>query len=173
MATFFSWNGRVGRGIWWLGQFLQWGLILAAVLVVLLVMPADSQPLGKLTIYVGGLVGVVALVAGFWAQVCVTVKRFHDRGKSGWWWWFGFIPFLGPTWLLIECGFLSGEACGNDYGPPGGGSGTLGAEIETLRNGALAEVPQAASVQPVIRTVALKQRPAANGGKPVFGQRGA
>lgn len=172
MAKFFSWNGRVGRGTWWLGQFLQLGLLLIVGLVIAMTMPTDDQPIPTLYVYVMGAIGCAAILAGFWAQICVTVKRFHDRGKSGWWWWIGFIPLLGPTWVLIECGLLSGDASGNDYGPPTGGSGTLGAEIEALRGSASANVPQVAKAQPVVRAVAPKSQARVNPGKPLFGQRG-
>lgn len=54
--------------------------------------------------------------------IAVSVKRFHDRGKSGWWVLVGLIPIIGAFWLLIENGFLDGTPGDNQYGPPPGGS---------------------------------------------------
>ena len=48
-------------------------------------------------------------------------KRYHDRGKSGWWYLVTFIPLIGPIWVLIELQFLSGDRGSNRFGPPPGG----------------------------------------------------
>jgi uncharacterized membrane protein YhaH (DUF805 family) len=34
------------------------------------------------------------------------VKRWHDRGKHGYWVFINLIPLVGPIWALIELGFL-------------------------------------------------------------------
>ena len=46
----------------------------------------------------------------------MTVKRYHDRGKSGWWYLIQFIPIIGPIWAFVELGFCSGDDGDNDYG---------------------------------------------------------
>ncbi|WP_366181542.1 DUF805 domain-containing protein [Actinomyces timonensis] len=33
--------------------------------------------------------------------VAVQVRRLHDVGKSGGWWFIGFVPLVGPIWLLV------------------------------------------------------------------------
>ncbi|WP_120496092.1 DUF805 domain-containing protein [Kiloniella sp. EL199] len=47
----------------------------------------------------------------------VTIKRFHDRGKSGFWSILGILLLIGWLWVLIDCGFLKGTEGPNDYGP--------------------------------------------------------
>ena len=59
-------------------------------------------------------------IALIYPSVCIGIKRFHDRDKSGWWVLIAFIPLIGWIWYLIECGFLTGTSGPNQYGsaPP-------------------------------------------------------
>jgi uncharacterized membrane protein YhaH (DUF805 family) len=61
-------------------------------------------------------VGIISLVF-MWPTYAIYTKRWHDRGKSGWWSLIIFIPIIGPIWMFIECGFLAGEEGTNSYGP--------------------------------------------------------
>ena len=63
------------------------------------------------------LVALVLLIPVTWISFCLGVKRWHDRGRSGWWVVVGLVPLIGNLWGLIECGFLAGSASGNKYGP--------------------------------------------------------
>jgi uncharacterized membrane protein YhaH (DUF805 family) len=49
--------------------------------------------------------------------LAISIKQWHDRGKSGWWVLIGLIPFIGAIWALIETGFLEGDPGDNQYGP--------------------------------------------------------
>ncbi len=60
---------------------------------------------------------IVLLPLAYWLIIAAYVKRFHDRDKSAWWLLVGFVPVLGPIWLLIELGFLRGTIGANRYGP--------------------------------------------------------
>ena len=40
--------------------------------------------------------------------LAVYTKRWHDRGKSGWWTLILLVPLIGFIWFLVECGFLRG-----------------------------------------------------------------
>lgn len=45
-----------------------------------------------------------------WMNCAVWAKRWHDRGKSGWWTLIALIPFgIGWIWAMIELGFLEGK----------------------------------------------------------------
>jgi len=48
----------------------------------------------------------------------VTIKRFHDRDKSGFWYCVCFVPYVGVIWQVVECGFFPGTPGGNRYGLP-------------------------------------------------------
>jgi len=96
---FTSLDGRISRQPFWIG-----GLILLGVNIVAGVL------FGR---------GVLAAVVGFallYPSLCVLVKRWHDRGKSGLWVLIGFIPVIGWIWTLVECGFLEGTSGSNEYG---------------------------------------------------------
>ena len=102
----FQFDGRINRGKFWLGVVLIWGL---QIIIALLVTAVD---LGGFS-----LVGWLALIALIWPALAVSIKRWHDRGKSGWWVLIGLVPLIGFWWVLIECGFLQGDSGPNEYGP--------------------------------------------------------
>ena len=64
-----------------------------------------------------GIVWLLLFVVVFWIALAINVKRYHDRNKSGWWVLILLVPAIGSLWNLIECGFLSGTAGPNNYGP--------------------------------------------------------
>lgn len=66
---------------------------------------------GSLALLFGCLVGLI------WINLAITVKRWHDRGKSWAWALLGFVPVIGWLWQFIECGFLEGTLGPNRFGP--------------------------------------------------------
>ncbi len=113
LGSWFSFDGRIGRGRYWFVGAVQ-VLMFAAVAVMIF------------TGGTGGLfVGLAVAAVGAWMGVSATVRRWHDRGKSGWWVLIAGIPLVGPLWVLAELGFLAGENDANRFGPPPG-SGRLG-----------------------------------------------
>ncbi len=62
------------------------------------------------------LVGLIFLLI-IWPALAISVKRWHDRDKSGWWVLIGLVPLIGGLWALIETGFLPGTEGDNQYGP--------------------------------------------------------
>lgn len=133
LKFFLSFNGRTRRLHWWLGRF---GAIAIAILILLgemvfsyFVFPETRSGEGGY----GNTSPVMAdvIVASFfallflitWSEIALTVKRFHDRDKSGFWYLIVFIPIIGPLWVLIECGFLDGTQGPNEHGPSPKGLG--------------------------------------------------
>lgn len=55
-----------------------------------------------------------------WPALAVSVKRWHDRDRSGWWLLLNLMPVVGWLWALVGNGLLRGTArpyrC--DDGPP-------------------------------------------------------
>jgi uncharacterized membrane protein YhaH (DUF805 family) len=72
---------------------------------------ATTQALGMLTIPMF----IVALIF-LWPSLALYTKRWHDRGKSGWWTLILLIPLIGAVWALVELGFLRGTEGPNEYG---------------------------------------------------------
>lgn len=97
---FTSFDGRISRQPFWIG-----GLVLLGVNLV------AAAALGR------GVLGTLVGLALIYPSLCVSIKRWHDRGKSGWWVLIGFVPVIGWIWTLVECGFLPGTPAANDYGP--------------------------------------------------------
>jgi uncharacterized membrane protein YhaH (DUF805 family) len=101
----FSFKGRVPRHIWWLYGVLA--LIGAGLLAVTLLSIAGIDPLSA-----ESLVNVLLL----WPALAVSIKRWHDRNKSGWWVLVGLLPLVGWIWVLIENGMLRGTMGPNRFG---------------------------------------------------------
>ena len=117
MDLFFSLQGRIGRGKFWLG--LLGLIVLSIVLNVVLgiagltsdVDPVTGQP-GS-----GFWIGMLILmVLTIWPSICVYGKRYHDRDKSAWWILIALVPIIGGIWMLIECGLLRGTDGPNRFG---------------------------------------------------------
>ena len=51
-----------------------------------------------------------------WPALAVSVKRWHDRDKSGWWVLLNLVPVIGWLWALIDNGFLRGTDGPNRFG---------------------------------------------------------
>ena len=50
-----------------------------------------------------------------WVYCAVTVRRYHDRDKSGFWMMLLLVPVASMA-VLLECGFLPGTHGPNQYG---------------------------------------------------------
>lgn len=100
-------DGRITRRTWWL-----WGVAMPLGLALYL----------TVVLRVAGLSARSAEVAVnlllLWPTLALSVKRWHDRDKSGWWVLVATIPFVGWLWLLIENGLLRGNAGPNRFGEP-------------------------------------------------------
>jgi uncharacterized membrane protein YhaH (DUF805 family) len=143
----FSFNGRIGRGGFWLTVVVSMVLSIAALLVASMLfgelyslvdvngqpLPLDPPPapdqIGDVIMnpaaWIAYLIGVVPAM---WVSLAGSVKRLHDRGKSGWWYLLMFVlsfVIVGFFWWLIELGFLEGDEGDNRFGPPPHGARTV------------------------------------------------
>jgi len=48
-------------------------------------------------------------------SMAVSVRRLHDRNKSGWWLLIVLIPIIGPFWLFVDLGLLPAKEEGNTF----------------------------------------------------------
>ena len=120
-----SFEGRISRKPFWLS-------ILALVIVEWIVILVFGLVLG--TSMMGGLDPNMApdeaasaamkamiplwivLLLFLYPSLALYTKRWHDRGKSGWWTLIGLVPIIGGIWLLVELGFLRGIEGPNQFG---------------------------------------------------------
>ena len=133
----FGYDGRIGRLYCFLG-FMAFVAIVGFFSGI-----AEDATVG--TGDIGRYVAFVFIVGnGIWMHSAVTIKRLHDRDKSGWWYLiYGIAPFafflaaiyfwtaraleaasilfvlsfVGLIWAIFELGFLRGTAGPNRYGP--------------------------------------------------------
>ncbi len=116
-------NGRLSRGGFWMGS-----LALAAMtgLSIYGLQALTDELTPQISAYGPGLgdssvrpllIGLVLAIPVAWMSFCLLVKRWHDRGRSGWWVVVGLVPVIGNLWALVECALLPGSISGNKYGP--------------------------------------------------------
>jgi len=103
-----SLRGRIPRRIYW-GASLSVTLVFYALLFLLVETASPSPVIGIAVLVLYSLL--------LWTSFAITVKRWHDRDKSGVWVLIGLIPILGPIWTFIEVGCLRGTYGDNRYGP--------------------------------------------------------
>ena len=122
----FSFEGRISRRTYWYAVIAD--IMCTVIFLALWIIPVDTyfmffMELGVLELYDAVnifrlLTLLVGLPLSIWAGHTITVKRLHDRNRSGWWTLIGFVPGIGPLWLGIECGFRKGTPGLNRYGEP-------------------------------------------------------
>ncbi len=108
---FTSLEGRINRAKFWVGNLVLYVIVAVSVGLTSSLVDDSSATTAFVISY------VVSFAIIFLAGLAVQVKRWHDRGKSGWWVLIAFIPIIGPLWVLIETGFLPGTPGTNEYGP--------------------------------------------------------
>lgn len=106
----FDFNGRINRGKFWLGIGASWVIAIVVGGIIGFVLFQVSSALGW-------VVWIVLYAGLVWIGLALSIKRWHDRDKSGWWIFIGLVPIIGGLWALIETGFLEGTKGDNQYGP--------------------------------------------------------
>lgn len=98
----FTWQGRINRQRYWAFFLAYVGIAIVATIL-------DA-------ILNSSLLSIVVTIAMIYPSICVSIKRWHDRDKSGWWILINLVPVIGVLWALIENGFLAGTAGSNRFG---------------------------------------------------------
>jgi uncharacterized membrane protein YhaH (DUF805 family) len=105
---YFSFNGRIDLATYWLKGVLP---ILAFTIIINLIDVAYFDYSGY-----SGVPTLLGFLLVIWPSLALSVKRWHDRDKSGWWVLIGIIPYIGIIWAFIENGLLPGTKGPNHYG---------------------------------------------------------
>lgn len=100
--NYFSIAGRAQRSqYWWFSLFALITYAIAATL--------DSM-VGYPIFY---MIAALALLA---PSICVSIRRMHDKDKSGWWLLISFVPVIGALYILYL--FVTPGTTGdNRFGP--------------------------------------------------------
>lgn len=135
----FSVQGRISRSQYWLKWFLPVIAITAVLYIILIATVVSGSTAGA------GVVGVLLLLFSLitlWPSIAVSVKRIHDRNKSGWLVLALYAPLIlyyllmftagqqNPAtiivalimfgvgiWFFVEFGCMRGTIGENRYGP--------------------------------------------------------
>jgi uncharacterized membrane protein YhaH (DUF805 family) len=135
----FSVQGRISRSQYWLKWFLP---VIAISLVLYIILFASIASGGAGAAGVAGILLLLFTLITLWPSIAVTVKRIHDRNKSGWLVLALYAPLIlyyvlmaaagqqNPAtllvglimmgvgiWFFIEFGCLRGTVGENQYGP--------------------------------------------------------
>lgn len=103
-VNYANFNGRAGRPeFWW--------YVLFAMIASFVLSFVDSAILGF------PLVGTIFSLATLIPGLAVSVRRLHDKDKSGWWLLIGLVPIVGII-LLIYWYATEGTPGDNQFGPP-------------------------------------------------------
>lgn len=99
-------DGRISCGDFW----LRFTLPFFAGYLVFYAVGALLDPIFM-------LLPLLYVLAAIGPALAVGVKRWHDRGKSGWWMLTLLVPVLGWLYAFVECGCRRGIPETNPYGP--------------------------------------------------------
>ena len=120
MKSLFS--GRIGRWHYFFGGLVLGLVACAAIIASIFLVGFSSGFFGLRSdwgayLVVGLLCFIVVMIPLFIVSVGMSIRRFHDLGKSGWWFLLSFIPYVsvGVSIYLI---FFKGEQSANRFGPP-------------------------------------------------------
>jgi uncharacterized membrane protein YhaH (DUF805 family) len=103
----FSLEGRVSRRTFWRIGVL--GLLALAVVLTALLRIAGMELTRAET-----LTNLLLC----WPAIAISVKRWHDRGRSGYWVLINLVPVIGWLWAVLDNGFVRSDVGPNAYGPP-------------------------------------------------------
>jgi uncharacterized membrane protein YhaH (DUF805 family) len=122
---FTSFEGRINRKPFWLSLLaliiVEWIVILVLGMVLgtsmMGTIDPNMAPDQAAAMATKGMIPIIIVSLLFlYPALAVYAKRWHDRGKSGWWTLIGLVPIVGGIWLLVELGFLRGTEGPNQYG---------------------------------------------------------
>ncbi len=110
-------DGRINRSGLWVRFLLSWISWLVGIVLLRALTPEPSTDTFNFLV---GLVFGLHFLVGTPMFICGLVRRFHDRGKSGW----SVLLLLIPIWnlgVLFALFFLEGDLTSNEFGKPPAG----------------------------------------------------
>ncbi len=102
----FSFEGRINRAKYWLYGFLF------LIVIYGLLMGLGYLVFGSTGLVVAYVIGFLAII---WPSFALSIKRCHDRGRSGYFILVGLIPIV-DIWYIAEVCFMRGTIGPNKYG---------------------------------------------------------
>ncbi len=132
LRRYADFSGRSRRKEYWMFALLNFIIFTVLYAIMFLAMgpsfteammqaEAGMEPVQPSSGMMAG-VGIAGVILGIYSlaifipSLAVTVRRFHDQDKSGWFILLGFIPFVGGIILLVFM-LLEGTRGDNRFGP--------------------------------------------------------
>lgn len=115
MEQLLKFDGRIRRMGWWIA-----GIGMSIVSAV--VNDIRDRNLNWLLVAVFAIIALVVWLIG----ISLSVRRWHDLNKSGWWVLINIIPVIGWIYSLVMLGFMPGDQGANHYGAPPKAGAILG-----------------------------------------------
>jgi uncharacterized membrane protein YhaH (DUF805 family) len=111
MENLLSFDGRIRRkGYWIVGLALGIPNLILYFLLSAMSMGDDPNVFGIIILWL--LMMAIAIVG-----LSLSVRRWHDLGKSGWWILITLVPIVGALYAFVMLGFMEGDRGHNTYGP--------------------------------------------------------
>jgi len=101
-ALLFSFNGRIGRTVFFITLVLLWSVFFNANFL--------------LDHFLGDWSAVLLYVPFLWSVIALSVKRYHDVGKGSKYLLLLLAPVIGPVWVFFELLLRKGMPGNNKYG---------------------------------------------------------
>lgn len=111
----FSFEGRVGRGPYWMFfivMLVVFGGLTGISLMAMLNAENPSSASGMASMPM-----MIAMLALIWPALAIQAKRWHDVDKSAWWILIALVPVVGGLIALVFNGFIAGTPGDNRFGP--------------------------------------------------------
>ena len=116
-------HGRAGRKEFW--YFLLVNIIISIVLTAIDQKTGNFNAATQRGLF-ASIYGLAVLIPG----IAVSVRRFHDTGRSGWYWFWWLLPVIGWIINFVISAFAS-DPGDNKYGPNPKGPTTIEENIST------------------------------------------
>ena len=111
----FSFDGRVGRGPFWMFFIVMLVVIGGMFGVSMMSMLNAEDPTSASTM--ASVPMMITMVILMWPALAIQAKRWHDVDKSAWWILIGLVPVVGGLIALVFNGFIAGTPGANRFGP--------------------------------------------------------
>jgi uncharacterized membrane protein YhaH (DUF805 family) len=105
---FFSFDGRIGRGRYWISSLVAIMILVAGMIIFEYGLKSEARKPGSIIV-------LLALGTSIWVWVAAQAKRWRDLDQSGWWTLTSFIPYANIlVWFLLGIAPGVGGTARND-----------------------------------------------------------
>lgn len=101
-------HGQIGRGTWWLSQFVIFALAFAGLIVCARLFADPGAPSGARNDSEIAMLAVI-VVSMVYLNFSTCLNRLRDTGRSGFWYLAFLMPYAGSGLMIYFCGIEPGQ----------------------------------------------------------------